>query len=74
MPCDSKAAKKKPYSRPSSAVLDAESAKAKLTTMGDPKDANLQEMLSLSERQIDRQKTKSHSWFRPSDGPKGRMG
>jgi hypothetical protein len=52
MPCDSKAAKKKPYSRPSSAVLDAESAKAKLTTMGDPKDANLQEMLSL-ERKAD---------------------
>ena len=74
MPRDSKAAKKKPYRRPSLAVLDADSAKAKLTAMGDPKDANLQKMLSLSERQLDGQKAKSHSWFRPSDGPKGRMG
>ena len=38
MPRDSKAAKKKPYSRPSLVVLDASSAKAKLTAMGDPKD------------------------------------
>ena len=58
---DSKAARKKPYSRPSLVVLDANTAKAKLTAMGDPKDANVQKMLSLSETQLDAQKAKSHS-------------
>jgi hypothetical protein len=53
MPSDSKAVKKKPYSRPFLAVLDAGSAKAKLTAMGDPDDENLQKMLSLSENQVD---------------------
>ena len=71
---DSKAAKKRPYSRPSLAVLDADSAKAKLTAMGDLNDANLQKMLSLNEKQVDGKKAKSRSWFRHSDGPKGRIG
>ena len=44
---DSKAAREKPYSRRSFAVLDAESAKAKLMAMGDPKDANRQKVLSV---------------------------
>ena len=61
MPRDSKAEKKKPYNPPSLVVLDANTAKAKLTAMGDPKDANVQKMLSLTERQLDGQKAKSHS-------------
>ena len=43
---DSKAARKEPYSRPSLVVLDANTAKAKLTAMGDQKDANVQKMSS----------------------------
>jgi hypothetical protein len=58
---DSKAARKKPYSRPSLVVLDANTAKAKLMAMGDPKDADVQKMLSFSETQLDAQKAKSHS-------------
>ena len=58
---DPKAARKKPYSRPSLTVLDANTAKAKLTAMGDHKDPNVQKMLPLSERQLDGQKAKSHS-------------
>jgi hypothetical protein len=46
---DSKAAKKKSYSRPSLVMLDANTARAKLTAMGDPKDANVQKMLSFGE-------------------------
>jgi hypothetical protein len=61
MPRDSKAARKKPYDRPSLVVLDANTARAKLKAMGDPKDANVQKMLSLSEKQLDGQKAKSHS-------------
>jgi hypothetical protein len=49
MPRDSKAAEK-PYDRPSLVVLDANTARAKLEVMGDPKDANVQKMLSLSEK------------------------
>jgi hypothetical protein len=58
---DSKAARKKPYTRPSLADLDANIAKAKLTAMGDPKDATVQKMLSFSDGQLDRQQAKSHS-------------
>jgi len=54
---DSKAAR----NRPSLVVLDANTAKAKLTAMGDPKDADVQKMLSFNETQLDAQKAKSHS-------------
>jgi hypothetical protein len=58
---DSTAANKKPYRSPSLVLLDANTAKAKLTAMGDPEDANVQKMLSFSERKLHGQKAKSHS-------------
>lgn len=59
MPRDSKAERKKPYTRPSLVVLDANSAKAKLTAMGDPKDANVQKMLSLIDQHLNQRKAKT---------------
>jgi len=58
---DSKTTRKKPYTHPSLVDLDANIAKAKLTAMGDPKDATVQKMLSFCDGQLDRQKAKSHS-------------
>jgi len=52
MPGESKAARKKPYDRPSLVVLDANIARAKLKAMGDPKDANVRKMLSFSESSL----------------------
>jgi hypothetical protein len=60
MSCDSKPGKK-PYRSPSLIALDANSAKAKLAAMGDPKDENVRKMLSFSERNLHGQKAKSHS-------------
>jgi hypothetical protein len=61
MPRDSKAGKKRPYSRPSFVELDASTAKATLKAMGDPRDANVQKISSSIDRQLDRQKAKPHS-------------
>jgi hypothetical protein len=52
---------KKPYSPPSSVVLDACAAKAKLEANGDPKDPITEKMLSFVNKQPKRRKDKSHS-------------
>jgi hypothetical protein len=54
-------AAKKPYSVPSIMTLDAQAAQAQLKAKGDPKDPNVQKMLSLMDKQLNRRKAKSHS-------------
>jgi hypothetical protein len=67
---DSKAGKKRLYSRPAIVELDASTAKAKLKAVGDPTDANVHRVSSLIDGQLSKQKTKAHSELRrPSEGP-----
>lgn len=58
---DSKAGKKKLYSRPSFVEIDASAAKAKLNDMGDPTDANVHKVSTLIDGQIKKQKAKAYS-------------
>ena len=51
MPRDPKAAKK-PYSAPSFRMLDAPAAQTELKAKREPKDANVQKMLSFIDRQL----------------------
>jgi hypothetical protein len=43
---------KKPYSAPSLRRLDARAANAELKAKGDPRDANVQKMLSFIDRRL----------------------
>ena len=42
-------------------MLDAQAAQAELKARGDPNDPNVQKMLSLMAKQLNRRKTRSHS-------------
>ncbi len=46
---------KRPYRAPSFQMFDATAAKAELEAKGEPKDENVQQMLSLIDEQIDEQ-------------------
>jgi len=59
MPRDPKTGKK-PYSSPILVTLDASAAKAKLQTLGDPRDPVVQKMLSIGDEQLKNVKGKSH--------------
>jgi hypothetical protein len=61
MPHKPKASAKKPYDAPSSRMLDARAAQAELKAKGDPKDANIQKILSFIDKQLHRPKAKPHS-------------
>jgi hypothetical protein len=50
---------KKPYSAPSFRMLDSRAAQSELKANGDPKDANVQKMLSLMDEQLNRRKPTS---------------
>lgn len=60
MPTDPQTAKK-PYRAPSFSVLDAQAGQVELKAKGDPKDPNVQKMLSLMDKQLNRRKGRSYS-------------
>lgn len=52
---------KKPYSAPSLRRLDVRAANSELKAKGDPKDANVEKMLSFIDRHLHRPKANSRS-------------
>lgn len=61
---DPHAAKRKPYIPPAVAILDAKTARAKLTTEGVAQDAYVQKMLSVIDKQLGEKGPSPHSPLR----------